>query len=293
MQFGGKADERASAELYAACRAAGIDFFDNAWVYNEGRSEEILGKLMAPEREKIVVTSKVAYRDGASAQNIRAQAEESLRRMSTEYVDVLFLHVFNDNDPLEESFEELAKLKAEGKIRAIGVSNFAAWQVMKAQSVAAKLGLGIDIIQPMYSLVKRTAEIEILPMAEDQGISVIPYSPLGGGILTGKYTEGASGRLTEVSYYGRRYGSDWTHETAARFAALAKDKGIHPATLAVAWVAAHSGVSAPIVSARSVEQLLPSLEAENFELSDALHAEVAALAPAPPPATDRTEGDHV
>lgn len=291
MQFGGNADAAASAALYAACREAGVDFFDNAWVYNEGRAEEILGPLIAGEREKVVVTSKVAYQGGAGPQNIRAQAEESLRRMSTDYVDVLFLHVFND-EPLEASFEELAKLKSEGKLRAIGVSNFAAWQVMKADKVAAQFDLRIDMIQPMYSLVKRTAEIEILPMAEDQGISVIPYSPLGGGILTGKYAGGASGRLTEVSYYTRRYGSDWTHEAANAFAELAREKGVHPATLAVAWVAAHSGVSAPIISARSVEQLEPSLAAHDFELSDELYAEVTALTPTPPPPTDRTEGAH-
>lgn len=291
MQFGGTADEAASEALYEATRAAGINFFDNAWIYNEGRSEMLLGKLMEKEREKLIVTSKVANTGGASAKNIRSQAEESLRWLRSDYVDILFLHMFN-NDPLEETFAELAKLKEEGKLRAIGVSNFAAWQVMKAQQVAASFDIRIDILQPMYNLVKRTAEMEILPMALDQDIAVIPYSPLGGGLLTGKYAKGASGRLTEVSFYGKRYGDEWTHEAAQNFVKYAADKGVHPATLAVAWTGAHPAITAPIISARSVEQLAPSLAADAFEMTAEIYAELSALTPAPPPPTDRTEGAH-
>lgn len=291
MQFGGNADDVESARMYEACREAGIDFFDNAWVYNGGKSEQVLGKLIAQERDKIVVTGKVAYAGGGSAANIRAQTEESLRWLSSDYIDIMFLHVFNE-EPLEESFGELAKLKDEGKIRAIGVSNFAAWQVMKAQDVAARLGLRIDILQPMYSLVKRTAEMEILPMALDQDIAVIPYSPLGGGVLTGKYVGGGQGRLTEISYYERRYQDDWIHAAAATFAQKAADLDIHPATLAVAWAGAHKGVTAPIISARSAAQLAPSLAAHDFEMTPDLYTELSAITPAPPPPTDRTEGAH-
>ncbi len=291
MQFGGNADQAESAALYAACREAGIDFFDNAWVYNDGRSEEALAPLIAPEREKVIVTSKVAYKGGAGAANIRAQAEESLKRLQSDYVDILFLHVFNE-EPLEESFAELAKLRDEGKLKTVGVSNFAAWQVMKAQSVAAQFDLRIDIIQPMYSLVKRTAEIELLPMAQAENIAVIPYSPLGGGVLTGKYGSGGTGRLDEISYYKRRYQDEAIHQAAASFAALAQENNVHPATLAVAWAAAHPGITAPIISARSVEQLTPSLAAATYTLSSELYQKVTALTATPPPPTDRTEGAH-
>ncbi|MEO0938233.1 MAG: aldo/keto reductase [Pseudomonadota bacterium] len=289
MQFGGRADAAASRAMYDACRAAGLRHFDTAWVYTEGASETLLGQFIAAERDAVFVASKAAYTGGAGRANILAQVETSLGRLGTEVIDLLYLHRFDPNTDLRESIGTLADLQAQGRVRYLGLSNFAAWQVMKAQGIAADFGTRIDVIQPMYSLVKRQAEVELLPMSMDQGIMAVPYSPLGGGLLTGKYAAGGSGRLTEDARYAARYGLGWMHETAKGLAALAKARGVDAATLAVAWAAAHESRPSPIISARNVPQLRPSLAAATFEMTAALYAEITALSVTPPPATDRIE----
>ena len=141
----------------------------------------------------------------------------------------------------------------------------------------------------MYDLVKRQAEVEILPMADDLGILVAPYSPLGGGLLTGKYTSGSTGRLTQNDAYAARYGQEAMHKAATDLSTLAADMGIDPATLAVAWVAAHPTGPNPIISARNEAQLAPSLAALNYDITPEVYAQLSALIPTPAPATDRTE----
>ena len=288
MQFGGKADEADARDMYEACRAAGINFFDTAYVYNEGRSERMLGALAAPERERLFIATKCASVGGAGRASILAQFDESRRRLGMEQVDLLYLHQWND-DPLEETFETLAELVQAGRTRFIGVSNFSAWQTMKAEAVAQGFGISIAMLQPMYNLVKRQAEVEILPMAASEGFAVCPYSPLGGGLLTGKYAAGKTGRLTTDKMYAARYGQEWMFAAAAELAGIAAELGVHPATLAVAWVARNPAVTAPIISARSAAQLVPSLEAMRFTMDDELHARLTRLTPAPPPANDRSE----
>ena len=289
MQFGGTADETASREMYDACRAAGVNFFDTAHAYTGGASETLLGRFAAPERDAVMIATKVCYDRPASHQNILESFDESRRRLGSDFVDILYLHRWNDDTALQESFETLAGLQQAGRIGHIGVSNYAAWQVMKAQAVARSMGTRIAVLQPMYSLVKRTAEIEILPMAKQEGFAVTPYSPLGGGLLTGKYSAGGSGRLTEDARYGARYAPDWMHAAAQGLAEVAGELGTHPATLAVAWAGAHPGVTAPIVSARSAAQLAPSLAAARIGMDAALYQRIAGLSPSPPPATDRLE----
>ncbi|MEM8878174.1 MAG: aldo/keto reductase [Pseudomonadota bacterium] len=294
MQWGGKSDEKTAAETFHACLGAGISWFDTAYLYTDGASEEILGQLIAScPNEPIKVATKVAYLGGASRANIRSQFDTCRRRLGLERVECLYLHKFDPDTPLEESFAVLADMQAAGEIGGIGVSNFAAWQVMKAQAIAERLGTRIDHIQPMYSLVKRQAEVELLPMAQDQGITVHSYSPLGGGLLTGKYAAGKSGRLTENSRYARRYGKSVMHEAAAGLDAIGEELGVHPATLAVAWAASYPGLAPgallPIISGRDVAQLEPSLAAADFEMDAALYARIGALMPAPPPPTDRLE----
>ncbi|MEM8579463.1 MAG: aldo/keto reductase [Pseudomonadota bacterium] len=289
MQFGGRANEAASRAMYDACRAAGVVHFDTAWVYTEGASETLLGRFAAPEREAVLIASKAAYTGGAGRANIAVQVEASRTRLGTDVIDLLYLHRYDPQTDLAESIGALADLQARGVIRYIGLSNFAAWQVMKAQAIAAAHGTRIDVIQPMYSLVKRQAEVELLPMCADQGILPVPYSPLGGGLLTGKYAAGGAGRLTEDDRYAARYGLAWMHDTAAALAGLAADRGVDPATLAVAWAAAHPSGPSPIVSARDAAQLAPSLAAAAFEMDADLYAAITALSQTPPPATDRLE----
>ncbi len=289
MQFGGKADERQSRALYRACRERGITMFDTAHVYTEGRAEKILGTCLKDDRDGVIVASKANFARGNSAASIRESCEESLGRLGIAAIDLYYLHRFDAEIPLEESLEALKGLQEAGKIRFIGLSNFAAWQVMKAEAVAEGLGTRIDAIQPMLNLVKRQVEVEILPMAQDQRIDVYPYSPLGGGLLTGKYGAGEEGRLKESERYAQRYGEEWMQATAADLAALASETGTDAATLAVAWAMRRSGVTAPIISARSVDQLLPSLAALDLDYDAALDARIAALTRRPAPATDRSE----
>ncbi|MAQ84597.1 MAG: aldo/keto reductase [Maritimibacter sp.] len=289
MQFGGKADEAQSAEMFAACREAGINFFDTAFGYTDGKSERYLGKLAASERESLFLATKCAHPAPSTPANIMAQFEESMDRLDMGYVDLLYLHRWDDGTPLEDTFETLATLTESGRVREIGISNFSAWQTMKAQAVARSFSLSIAALQPMYNLVKRQAEVEILPMALSESFSVFPYSPLGGGLLTGKYGKGDGGRLVDDAMYKARYAQDWMHNAAIALQDLGAELGVSPITLAVAWVARNPGITAPIVSGRTVEQLRPSLDAMTFDMDDALYARMSALTPTPPPATDRLE----
>jgi len=289
MQFGARADDAASAALFHAARAAGIVHFDTAHGYSGGASERILGRLALAERERLIIASKAGYQGGAGRANLLAQVDDSRRRLGMDRIDLLYLHRHDRDTPLEESLETLAGLQAAGVIGAIGLSNFAAWAVMKAQAIALRLGTRIDAIQPMYSLVKRQAEVELLPMAQDQGLAVFSYSPLGAGLLTGKYAAGGTGRLAEDARYAARYADPAAHSAAAGLAQLAADTGHHPATLAVAWVMAHPARPRPIISARDAGQLAPALAALHIRPDPDLLARIGALYPAPPPATDRTE----
>ncbi|GIK43041.1 MAG: aldo/keto reductase [Chloroflexota bacterium] len=300
MSFGGDADEATSAAMFRRCREAGINFFDCANVYQKGVSEEILGRLMAGCRDELVITSKVYYpmsdevnARGASRRHIVAAVEASLRRLQTDRLDLYFIHHFDEHTPLEETLRVLDDLVQQGKILYPAASNFAAWQVARALGISAKEGWArFECLQPMYNLVKRQAEVEILPLAQSEKLGVIPYSPLGGGLLTGKYGPARrpeAGRLVENEMYQTRYGSQWVYEVAERFTSFAQERGFEPASLAVAWVAGHPAVTAPIIGARSVAQLEGSLKALEIKLTPELRAEISALSPEPAVATDRDE----
>ncbi len=290
MQFGGKADAAQSRAMFDACRAAGINLFDTAYAYTDGASERLLGQFAKTDRESLFIATKCAHPGHSGAEFITAQFEESMQRLDMGYVDLMYLHRWDDDTPLEETFAALARMVESGRVRAIGVSNFSAWQTMKAARVAAQFSLSIAALQPMYSLVKRQAEVEILPMALSEGFAMMPYSPLGGGLLTGKYAAGAQdGRLEQDSMYKARYGQGWMHDAAVALGALAAEIGVSAITLAVAWVARNPGITAPIISGRTAEQLQPSLDALTFQMDDALYDRLSALTPTPPPATDRSE----
>jgi aryl-alcohol dehydrogenase-like predicted oxidoreductase len=289
MQFGGTADAAASRAMFDACRNAGINFFDTAHTYTGGQSEELLGGFIEQDRDALIIATKTGYTGGSGRENILTQFDESQSRLRLDVVDILYLHRWDPKTPLLETFEALRELQAQGKIRHIGVSNFAAWQVMKAQAVAEQLGTRIDIIQPMYSLIKRQAEVELFPMALSEDIAVAPYSPLGSGLLTGKYQAGGEGRLSTDRRYAARYGQAWMAETAESLSALAREWGNDPATLAVAWAAKHPAVSAPIISGRNAQQLEASLKALSVCLTAEQYAQIEALSARPAPATDRLE----
>ncbi|MEZ4669286.1 MAG: aldo/keto reductase [Anaerolineae bacterium] len=300
MTFGDGADEADSARMFNRCREVGINFFDCANGYASGRSETILGKLIADCRNDVVITTKVGFPQGSgqndkgtSRRHMRIQVEQSLRRLNTDRIDVYFLHRFDADTPIEESVRALDDLVREGKILYPAVSNWAAWQISKALGISAAKQLArFEVMQPMYSLVKRQAEVEILPLAQAEKIGVIPYSPLGGGLLSGKYTTNQKpqqGRIVENKMYSIRYGEALYFEIAERFTEYAKDKGYHPVTLAISWVMSHPGVTAPIIGARNLEQLEPSLAALEVNMTPEWRSEISALSYQPPPAHDRLE----
>jgi aryl-alcohol dehydrogenase-like predicted oxidoreductase len=300
MSFGGDADEAASAAMFHRCREVGINFFDTANVYNKGRSEEILGKLIAGCRDEIVLTTKVysptgqdVNARGLARRNIMLSVEASLRRLNTDRLDVYFAHGFDSTASIEDTLRAFDDLVRQGKILYPAVSNWAAWQIAKGLGISAKESLArFECIQPMYNLVKRQAEVEILPLAASEQIGVISYSPLGGGLLTGKYSitrKPDKGRLVDNAMYVRRYSPPVYYEIAERLVAHAQERGLAPATLSVAWVMSHPAITAPIIGGRNVEQLQDSLAALDVKMTPEWRAEISALSVEPPPATDRLE----
>ena len=300
MSFGGNADELTSKAMFNRCREAGINFFDTANVYSGGRAEEILGQCMAGCRDDIVLTTKVynpmgpdVNAKGLSRRHIMLEVENSLRRLKTDRIEFYFVHMFDDETPMEETLRALDDLQSQGKILYPAASNWAAWQIAKALGVSAHEHLArFELIQPMYNLVKRQAEVEILPLAASEQVGVISYSPLGAGLLSGKYGSAKRpehGRLVEDPRYRARYAEDTNYVVADRFAAHAADHGVKPAALAVAWVMGHPAVTAPIIGARNLDQLEESLAAVDLDMTPAWREEISALSPAPPPATDRAE----
>ena len=297
MSFGGDADDAMSAAMYQACRDDGINFFDCADQYNKGRSEEILGALMQGHRDDLVITTKCYNPSGddinargTSRRHVVRAIEASLKRLKTDRVDVLFLHQFDKRTPIDESMRALEDVVRAGKVLYPAVSNYAAWQVQRAVGIQEHNNWArLQVIQPMYNLVKRQAEVELLPMAEANGIGVIPYSPGAAGLLSGKYSGQASGRLKTNKMYEARYGEEWAFEVAEKFVAFCKSRSLNPVATAVAWVGAHPAITAPIIGARNLEQLRDSLASVQVEMTPSLRNEITALSRTPPPATDRLE----
>ncbi|NQW53274.1 MAG: aldo/keto reductase [Rhodospirillales bacterium] len=301
MSFGGDADEATSASMYKAVRDAGINFFDTANEYNKGKSEEILGRLAKDHRDELVLTTKCFNKTGpdvnaggANRRHVVQAVEASLRRLQTDRIDVLFLHRFDAVTPIDEMMRGLEDLVRSGKVIYPAVSNWSAWQTQRAVDIQERNDWArLQVIQPMYNLVKRQAEVELLPMAAANGIGVIPYSPAAAGLLSGKYFGQASGRLKTNKMYEARYGEEWAFETAEKYVALCQQKGLHPVSAAIAWVGAHPAITAPIIGARNVDQLKDSLAAVKIDMTPELRAEIAALSRTPPPATDRLEEQKV
>jgi aryl-alcohol dehydrogenase-like predicted oxidoreductase len=300
MAFGSDADEATSATIWRAARDAGVNLIDTANVYSEGRSEQIVGRLMSHERDQIVLATKAFFPigkgvndRGTSRYHLVRAVEASLTRLATDRIDLYYLHRFDDVTGLDETLRGLEDLVRAGKILYPACSNFAAWQVAHALGIQRLHSWApLVAIQPMYNLVKRQAEVEILPMAQSLGLAVIPYSPTGGGLLTGKYNaeqKPQSARLVENKMYTARYADPTYLAIAGRFTALAAELGHHPAALAVAWAASHPGVTSVLIGGRNVEQLAPTLAANQLVLDAATRARISALSPEPPPATDRSD----
>jgi len=298
MTFGSGADEAESVKIMDLAFDKGVNFFDTANVYNFGVTEEIVGRWLRGRRQEMIVATKVHFPMSnetlnaarSTRRNIMLSVEESLRRLQTDWVDILYLHHWDDTTALDESLAAMTTLVEQGKVMYCGVSNFAAWQVMKACGLAALKGFApVSCLQPMYNLVKRQAEVELLPMAQSEKIAVFPYSPQAGGLLSGKYQRGEEGRLKESKLYIERYRDKECMAVSDRFVAYAREHDWSPVALAVAWVGAHPAVTAPIIGARSLAQFEEGLGCLDIEITDEVWQEISELSPEPPLATDRSE----
>lgn len=303
MTFGSEADEEMSKLLFHKCRDVGINIFDTANIYGDkrdGQSEEILGKLIQDCREEVIITTKVGTPrwgkpndGGLSRRYIMIEVEKSLKRLKTDRIDLYFIHKLDPLTPMEETLRAMDDLQKQGKIVYPAVSNAAAWQIAKFLGISAEEGLAqFACIEPMYNLVKRQAEVEILPLAQAENLGVLTYSPLGAGLLTGKYSgknKDAPGRITSSQRYKGRYGDEAYFKIADAFVTHANERGVSPIALAIAWVMSHPAVTAPLIGARNLNQLEGALAALDITMTESWRKEISNLSIDPPPATDRSE----
>jgi aryl-alcohol dehydrogenase-like predicted oxidoreductase len=277
-------DEEASRPLIRAAVEAGINFFDTANMYSDGTSEEFVGRALAEytRREEVVIATKVYFPmrrgpngGGLSRKVIMHEIDASLRRLGTDYVDLYQIHRFDSATPLEETMEALHDVVKAGKARYIGASSMWAWQFAKAQHIAERHGWTRFVtMQNHYNLLYREEEREMLPLCLDEGVGVIPWSPLGRGRLT-RPVEVATDRTAKDLYLQTLYHSA-DHDIIDRVAALAARRGLTMAQVALAWVAGHPAVSAPIVGVTKAEHLADALVGVDVDLSDDERAELEA-----------------
>jgi len=299
MTFGLQCDERTSHAILDAAAERGITFLDTADVYplggtleTKGRTEEILGRWLRGKREKFIVATKCAgemgpapWQRGTSRKHVLAAIDASLTRLDTDYVDLYQAHHFDAGTPLDETLEAFDAVVKSGKARYIGVSNYPAYRVARALGRSEALGLTrLVSVQPRYNMLFRQIERELLPLCAEEGLAVIPYNPLAGGLLTGKHarsvppTEGSRFTLGSAgAMYVQRYWKDREFDTVEAVVALAKNHGLAPATLALAWVLANPAITSPLVGASRPEQLQASVAAVDVALDPALKARLDEL----------------
>lgn len=296
MMFGGKTTPEDSYAIIDRALDAGINFLDTANVYSRGRSEEVTGEALKRngKRHKVVLATKVHGRmddddpnaAGSSRRHIIEQAEASLRRLQTDYIDLYQIHRPRSDTPIDETLRALDDLIRAGKVRYIGTSTFGAWQLVESLWVAKEYGLNRFVCeQPPYHILDRRIERELIPMAQTYGFGIIPWSPLAGGLLTGKYTrENPSpegGRYADVAnnplWVKRK--TDEIYDVVAGLKPLAEAKGVTMAQYALAWVIRQPGVTSPIIGPRTMEQLEDNLGAFDVTLTADDRAAVDALVP--------------
>jgi aryl-alcohol dehydrogenase-like predicted oxidoreductase len=294
MTFGLQCDEETSGAILDRAAEGGIDFIDSSDVYplggdltTQGRTEEILGRWLTGKRDRFVIATKCFGRTGPapfdggnSRKHIFEAIDASLRRLQTDYIDLYQLHGFDPDTPIDETLGALDDLVSQGKVRYVGCSNFLTYQLVRAIGRSETLGLArFDSVQPRYNLLFRQIEREMLPFCAEEGVGVIPYNPIAGGLLSGKYdrqappTEGSRFTLGNAgSNYQNRYWHDREFDTVEALMSVAKEAGVSLVTLAVAWVLSNGAITAPIIGASHPDQLDASLEAANYVLDDELKA---------------------
>ena len=289
--FGRFADADQTARIVHTALDQGVNFFDTADIYSAGTSEEFLGRALAGRRHQAVVATKVngATGDGpndrgSSRAHIMDGVHASLRRLGMDHIDLLQLHNWDPKTPIEESLAALDDLVRQGKVRYIGCSNFTGWQLVWSLWVSDRRGWASFVsTQPEYSLLARGIEAELLPACQAFGVGVIPYFPLAGGLLTGKYKEGAPAPSGTRGYqserFERRFMTPRNFTIVRSLEAWAAERGHTVAELAVAWLLARPAVSTVITGTTRPEQVVANVNAAAWELTAAEAEEVAALAP--------------
>jgi aryl-alcohol dehydrogenase-like predicted oxidoreductase len=274
--FGKRAGQQTSIDILHAALDQGINFIDTANIYAGTESERIIGIGLEGRRQEVVLATKAGLPrhqgpngGGSSRHHLMLELEGSLSRLKTDYVDLYQIHTFDPYTPLEETLRTLDDMVSSGKVRYIGASNYAAWELMKALGISGAQNLvKYTSIQCSYSLADRTPETELLPLCLDQGLGIIPYFPLAGGILTGKYSgEGAApaGSRAETDPNFRRFLSPEAIQLSHTVSRIAADTGVSPTVLSLAWLMSRPAVSTVIVGATKVEQVQQNLRSTDIQ----------------------------
>lgn len=276
-QFGGKVDLETTRDIISAAVDAGVNLIDTADMYQSGRSEEFIGQAIKGKRDKVLIATKVYHPVGdgpndksASYYHIMEGVEASLRRLDVEAIDLYQIHHWDENTPVQETMRALDDLVRSGKVRYLGASNFSAWQLTHANAVAELAGWNRFVsIQPHYHMFARDIEEELVPACEYFGIGILPYFPLAGGFLTGKYKEGEkapAGSRGETSQYVQRFMTPENFQILRSLKAFAQERGHTVNELAHAWLLAQPPVSSVISGATRVEHVKANAASAAWEL---------------------------
>ncbi|MFQ5610744.1 MAG: aldo/keto reductase [Anaerolineae bacterium] len=288
-QFGSKAlPQKEVANIIDAALEMGLNFIDSANVYQKGRSEESLGVALKGRWDKVVLATKFYFKvgdgpndRGASRYHLMNAVEDSLRRLQNDYIDLYYVHRWDDSTPIEETLRGLDDLVRMGKVRYVGASDFAAWQLARANLLAEVRGwTPFAVIQSHYHLLEREVEREVLPYCEACGVGFVPYFPLAGGFLTGKYRRGQpapAGSRGETSSYVQGYMTEANYDKIERLAAWAEARGRGLNELAQAWLLAQPQVCSVISGATKLDHLLSNAKAADWALTAGELAEVQAI----------------
>lgn len=278
-QFGGKVDQAGVNNIIDAAIDLGINFIDTADIYTQGRSEETLGVALKGKWDRVVLGTKVSMKTGdgsndwgAARYHIMNNVERSLRSLQSDHIDLYQIHRFDDTTPIEETLRALDDLVRSGKVRYIGASNFAAWQLARANTMAELRGWSpFASVQNHYHMFERDQEREIIPYCNAHNVGLIPFFPLAGGFLTGKYTRGKAaptGSRGENSPYVQKYMTEDNYDKVEKMTVWAKERGYSMVDLAHAWLLAHPAVCSVISGATKVEQIQANAKGAEWELTD-------------------------
>jgi aryl-alcohol dehydrogenase-like predicted oxidoreductase len=292
--WGATDDLGEAKKIVGICVDAGINMFDTADIYSDGKSEEVLGKAIDHlHREDLLISTKATFRlgngpndVGSSRYHLIQSAERSLKRLQTDYIDIYHLHGFDAISPVEETLRALDDLVREGKVRYIACSNFSGWHLMKSLSVSERYGWSRYVgHQAYYSLVGREYEWELMPLALDQGVGTLVWSPLGWGRLTGKIRRGlplhAESRLHKTAVDGPQVPEEYLHKVVDAIDEIAKETGKTVAQIALNWLLRRPTVSTLIIGARNEQQLKQNLGAIGWELTKKQIAKLDAASEVP------------